>query len=197
MKNKSIFFSLSVSWPLQNLVIPIYVAAIWKKLTWKLLRLPIFKRSQKSQEILKEFIWFWGYCQLQKFVSILNHVSSSKTWSLFTLKTTNFHSCLLVVYISAMIIDVFSHLSPHFKYMIFHIFIWNNQLCQITNPSVIYDVPVVVFVCRLANIWNSPSSLNNFGTAKVKTTSICCCKLTATKLYILHPHSKRFLFFWY
>ena len=52
MKNKSIFFSLSVLWPLQNLVIPIYIAAIWKKLTWKLLQLPI---SKSITEIARNF----------------------------------------------------------------------------------------------------------------------------------------------
>ena len=62
---------------------------IWKKPRWKSLCLPILKSITEMIKILRVYVILGDVVsQLETFVWILNHISRSITWSLFTLKAS-------------------------------------------------------------------------------------------------------------
>ena len=64
-----------------------HVPTIWKKLRWKSLCLPILKSIMEIIRILRVYMVLGdAVSKLETPVWILNHVSRSITWSLFTLK---------------------------------------------------------------------------------------------------------------
>ena len=65
-----------------------HVTSIWQKLRWKSLCLPILKTIMEIIKILRVYMVFGdAVSKLETFVWILNPISRSITWSLFTLKT--------------------------------------------------------------------------------------------------------------
>ena len=61
----------------------------WKQLRWKSLCLPILKSITEIIKILRVYMILGdAVSQLQTFVWILNHISRSITWSLYTLKAS-------------------------------------------------------------------------------------------------------------
>ena len=66
-----------------------YASIIWKKLRWKSLCLPILKSITEIIKILRVYMILGdAVSKLETFVWILNYISRSITWSLFTLEAS-------------------------------------------------------------------------------------------------------------